>query len=101
MALEPLGLLEATPVEFRWTASPGANRYRLMLETVDGATIWCTDVQVTKLETPSQIAAELQPGVAYFWHVEAMDDRETVTAVSTRVRFQIRLGPPAPERGAP
>ena len=65
--LAPRGSISAAPV-FRWSSTPGADRYHVTVFTGDGALVWETETGDTT------VAAPITPwhhDVNYFWKVAA------------------------------
>lgn len=83
-ALAPQGDVDRGS-EFIWSSSLAAARYRLEIRE-SNRVIYATDTDGTRLPMPAQ----LQPGVAYWWTVTALDDHGNRLASSPRRTFTIR-----------
>jgi hypothetical protein len=55
--------------EFRWTAVPGADLYRVTLYTDAGDVLWQAETPASILAPPDTLG--LAPGIIYLWQVDA------------------------------
>lgn len=95
--LSPVGEMETVPTELRWEEKDGAASYRIRLLAVDDTVLWESTVTAPPARLPDEVAAQLQPAVAYVWTVEALAADGSRLAVSEPARFQARPEPePAP-----
>lgn len=74
-----------SPVVFTWH-STNADVYRIVVVTESGDPVWKTDTGDTTIALPDSVT--LQPGRAYFWHVDGISNG--IAAVSGQHRLQIR-----------
>ena len=65
--LAPRGSISAAPV-FRWSSTPGADRYHVTVFTADGAVVWEAETADTTVAAP---IAPWHHDVNYFWKVAA------------------------------
>lgn len=74
-AIEVVGPVDgarvADSVVLRWR-SVGQGSYQVFLLNEDGRPVWSTETTDTVVRVPSIVA--LQPGVTYFWRVDAMEN---------------------------
>lgn len=73
IAVAPLGDLNSPPADFRWEAVSGAAGYRVRLLEVDGTAIWQGQTTVDHVKIPREVTANLTPGRAFQWDVDALD----------------------------
>lgn len=90
LPLEPLGTV-ATLGSLRWTAVPGADRYRVTLFDADGRVLYEAQGSDTSAAVPGSVS--LIPGRAYFWKVDARTGFDRWTG-SSLAEFRIGRGPP-------
>jgi hypothetical protein len=64
----PVGLVQEAAA-FRWTAVPGADRYRLTLFDSRPGVVYETEVEAVVAQLPDSVT--LIPGARYLWKVEA------------------------------
>lgn len=72
-------LLADSPAEFRWTAEPGAIRYRVEMFDNSGESLWESGwTQEVVIQAPSGDRLQLDGGARYFWivHVEGASARQ-------------------------
>jgi hypothetical protein len=75
----------------RWTAVPGADRYRVTLFDADGRVLFETQVPDTIAALADSVS--LQAGRPYFWKVEARTGFDRWTG-SSLAEFRVGRGPP-------
>jgi len=69
--LLPIGLV-AQIDSIRWSAVPGAARYRLNLFTADGRVLWQAGLTDTVVALPDSVV--LAPHATYYWQIKAKTD---------------------------
>jgi len=69
-----------------WSSVPGADRYRVRLYDSEGSVLWTVETADTSAALSDSV--RLQPGVSYFWRVEAQSEWMRWTA-SDLVSFRI------------
>ena len=83
--LAPVGAVESTNA-FMWSSVPHTDRYELRVFNSDGSVVWQTETTDTVVSIPRSII--LQPGVSYYWKVQAHTGIERSTSTDL-VEFSI------------
>ncbi|HEX2224605.1 MAG TPA: hypothetical protein VHN15_10405, partial [Thermoanaerobaculia bacterium] len=91
--VSPVGEMETVPTELRWQEKDGAASYRVRLLAVDDTVLWDGTVTAPPARLPDEVAAQLQPAVAYIWTVEALAADGSRLAVSEPARFRAQPEP--------
>jgi hypothetical protein len=86
MIVAPVGLVVSAGV-FTWSSVPHADRYELHVFDSDASVVWQTETTDTVVSIPRSII--LQPGVSYYWKVQAHTGIERSTSTDL-VEFSIR-----------
>ena len=87
-ALSPVGTV-AEARSLRWTAAPGADRYRVTLFDAAGTILYETEVADTEAALPDSVLPV--PGVTYWWEVEARVGFDR-WAASELIEFSVARG---------
>lgn len=89
IALEPQGDLSALPDELRWTAVPGATRYRLIATEVDGTPLTQLEVNDPKAPLPDALRTVMLPMKTVLLEIQAVDGTGKVVAKATGLRLKL------------
>ena len=76
------GAVTGRPFVFTWRAG-SADVYRIVVVTESGEVVWSTDTSDTTVALPDSVL--LQPGRAYFWHVDGIGNGIAATTGSHRL----------------
>ena len=68
-------------LRFTWRSDGAGTTYRVIVDDVNGAPIWNTDVPDTTATVPT--STRLTPGARYFWRVEALHPDGSVAKSQT------------------
>ncbi len=91
-AIAPSGAVGRVPVEFQWKTTGSAERYRVTVRDVEGATLWSAETAAPPLAAPKELQVQLLPGKTVTWEVEALANGKRL-ASSGPVRFVFRPEP--------
>lgn len=70
------------PIEFRWTAPAGADRYAVEVKGQDGRRVFYRETRDPRLSAGAELDAALAPGGAFTWTVATLDGSGEVIAES-------------------
>ncbi len=87
--IRPLGEQIQPPDDLAWREVDLAASYRVSLREVDENLLWQTKVEGSPTDVPAKLRQALQPGVVYFWQVEALDTTGARLAWSSPVQFRM------------
>lgn len=86
----PLGKLAALPAELRWSATPGAVRYRLTAaNAATRAPLWSGESATATIPFPPALAARIEPFATVELRVEALSASGGVLALSAPVELRL------------
>jgi hypothetical protein len=86
----PLGRLATLPSALRWSASPGAVRYRLTAaNAATRAPLWSGESTTAAMPFPPALAARIEPFVTVELRVEALSADGAVLALSAPVALRL------------
>lgn len=86
---EPMGDLREMPRRLRWQEIVDAASYRLRILAVDDTVLWEGVSAAGSVALEPKVVKTLNPGVVYFWTVEALDADGEVMLRSEPARFQV------------
>ncbi|MEO7974101.1 MAG: hypothetical protein ABIU84_11000, partial [Thermoanaerobaculia bacterium] len=89
----PVGRQTQSVKAFTWRALAGATSYRVEVRDVAGELVWQGLAATSRLETPSELAAQLQTYVSYSWSVTAFDAAQSAVGHSQSARFAVEPAP--------
>ncbi len=91
VGLSPTGRVDSVPYSLRWESFPGATAYRCTIYGVDETILWQGRSTTPLAELPSEVRAQLGPGVSYYWRTEALSATGGRLAASQLVRIDLAL----------
>ncbi len=92
VGIAPTGDLAEPPSAVRWSAVPGAVRYRVSLEEVDGTSIWRQTASSAELVLPAEARELMTDRKTLRWAVSAEDGESKTLATSTSLPFRFVRG---------
>lgn len=84
----PAGELREPPASFEWQTAGSDLDFRVYL--FQSAVVWTAATRSNSITLPDEIRRRLADGGEYSWQVKAFAPQGGLTAVSDRVRFQVK-----------